>query len=137
MNYSNMKRLLMKHEGIRPFAYKCPAGKTTIGVGRNLDDKGLSEAEINFLLDNDLEECKKDLNKIYGFGFFEDLPSDVQMVQMDMRFNLGAKGYRSFKKMIQAVKELNFQEAVKQMIGSKWYTQVPKRAAELVKMMEA
>lgn len=125
----------MKHEGVKPFAYKCSANKTSIGVGRNLEDKGLSQSEIDLLLYNDIEECENDLNKIYGFTFFENLPDDIQMVQLDMRFNLGYSGYRGFKKMIQAVKDLDFAEAVKQMIDSNWYVQVPKRANELVKMM--
>ena len=36
---------LIADEGIRLKPYLCPAGKTTIGVGRNLDDVGITEAE--------------------------------------------------------------------------------------------
>ena len=48
------KASLRDHEGLRHFPYQCTAGRTTIGYGRNLDDKGLTLAECEVLLDNDL-----------------------------------------------------------------------------------
>ena len=40
----------MRHEGLRLKPYRDTAGKLTIGVGRNLDDVGVSEAEAFALL---------------------------------------------------------------------------------------
>ena len=42
--------LLEGHEGRRAFPYRDSVGKLTIGVGRNLSDRGLSEGEIDQLL---------------------------------------------------------------------------------------
>ena len=39
------KSSLRAHEGLRLKAYQCTADKTTIGYGRNLDDKGISNEE--------------------------------------------------------------------------------------------
>ncbi|AJQ94264.1 glycoside hydrolase family protein [Gynuella sunshinyii] len=43
---------LIRHEGLKTEIYRCPAGRRTIGVGRNLDDKGLSVEEAAWLLEN-------------------------------------------------------------------------------------
>ena len=44
---------LIRHEGLRLKPYHCPAGKLTIGVGRNLEDKGITEKEAILLLEYD------------------------------------------------------------------------------------
>jgi len=54
-----------------------------------------------------------------------------------MRFNLGATGFRSFRKMIKAVNESDFDKASKEMKDSNWYSQVGKRAETLVEMMKS
>jgi lysozyme len=43
MNDAKLIAELVKDEGLRLKPYKCTAGKTTIGVGRNLDDVGISK----------------------------------------------------------------------------------------------
>ena len=51
-----LRAMLIRHEGLKLRAYLCPAGKITVGVGRNLEDAGISEKEALFLLDNDIEQ---------------------------------------------------------------------------------
>jgi lysozyme len=48
---------LQRHEGLRLRlrAYRDTVGKLTIGYGRNLDDRGISEDEAGFMLDNDID----------------------------------------------------------------------------------
>jgi lysozyme len=61
MNHKKLADQLIKHEGLRLKPYHCPAGKHTIGVGRNLEDKGITEKEAVILLENDensLTQCK-------------------------------------------------------------------------------
>jgi lysozyme len=53
-----------------------------------------------------------------------------------MRINLGLGGLLSFKKMIKALKENNFEEAANEMENSKWYHQVGRRSDHLVQMMK-
>jgi len=60
----------------------------------------------------------------------------VQSVLVDMRFNLGHKGFRKFKNMIKAVKQQDFHSAAREMRDSLWYHQVGKRAEHLIKMMQ-
>ena len=126
---------LMRHEGLRLKAYHCPAGKLTIGVGRNLEDKGITEKEAILLLENDIKECIKDLKTV--FQDFEGLAEPVQFALIDMRFNLGPGRFRGFKKMIDAVENGDFEKAAAEMKDSRWYTQVGERAQTLVNMMKS
>jgi len=53
-----------------------------------------------------------------------------------MRFNLGFKGFQSFTKMINSVKNLDFNQAALEMKDSAWYSQVGQRAEILMTMMK-
>jgi len=124
---------LIRHEGIRQFPYTCNAGKLTIGVGRNLEDKGLSRLEIMTLLKNDIDECYRDLSKL--FPEWDSFSDDRHHALMDMRFNLGPCGFRQFQKMIDAIKENDWSRAADEAIASKWARQVGRRAVYISGLM--
>ena len=121
------------YQGLRLKPYRCPAGKLTIGIGRHLEDKGITEKEAVMLLENDIQECIEDLETV--FQGFDLLPEAVQLALVDMRFNLGPGRFRHFKKMIAAVKDQDFGRAAGEMKDSRWYNQVGQRSRTLVKMM--
>jgi lysozyme len=50
---------LVRHEGLRLKPYRCTAGKLTIGIGRNLDDRGISQKEAYAMLERDIKDCKQ------------------------------------------------------------------------------
>ena len=52
-------------------------------------------------------------------------------------FNMGLTRLSKFKLMKKAVDDRDWKEAATQMTDSKWYTQVPNRAARLVARMNA
>ena len=133
MDHKKLKKMLIEHEGIKYAPYKCTAGKTTIGIGHNLDDKGISKAVVDLLYNEDVAEVESDLKAI--FDDFYTLPEQIQLVLADMRFQLGGKGFRSFKKMITAVKERNWAVMFSQMKNSDWHRQTPNRANDLMKMV--
>ena len=136
MNLYRIEEQLVKHEGEKLTVYFCPAGKLTVGVGRNIEGKGISKEESRFMLQNDIRECVDDLQGHIFPGQFDDFPENIQHVLVDMRFQLGHVGFRGFKKMIVAFRRLDLVEAVKQMKNSRWYHQVPARAGNLIKMVE-
>jgi len=133
MNVEKLITQLIKHEGERLKPYLCPAGKLTIGVGRNLDDKGISKKESRYMLANDIEECKEDMYLF--FAMFDSYPEDIQHVLLDMRFQLGHGGFKKFKKMIAAFQKFDLKKAVKEMKDSLWYEQTHTRANNLIKMV--
>lgn len=136
MILSDVQMLLIRQEGCKLFPYKCTAGKLTIGVGRNLEDCGISEKEAFYLLNEDIKACHDDLDLYFFPHQFDMFPEQVQNVLMSMRFQLGHDGFKGFKKMIFAFKDENYHEATMQMKYSKWYRQTPNRAEELISMIE-
>jgi lysozyme len=129
-----IERMILRYEGFRANPYKCTGGKLTIGIGRNLEDKGITKSEAIFLLRSDIGECEADLFKIFGKDFF-DLPDKRRWILIYMRFNLGLRGFCGFKKMIGAVKGKNFKKAANEMKKSLWYKQIGNKNKELVTMM--
>lgn len=136
MILSRAQTLLTVHEGCKLKPYRCTAGKLTIGIGRNLDDKGISKKEALFMLTNDIRECEHDLTSRIFKNQFYTFPEDIQLVLLDMRFQMGWRGFRRFKKMICAFKENDYVEAIVQMIDSRWYRKIPNRPDNLIKMVE-
>lgn len=128
----SIEEQLILHEGMKLKPYRCPAGKLTIGVGRNLEDKGLSKQEALFLLRRDIAEITNELRK---YPWFETLDMVRQKVLIDMAFNLGINGLLSFKKMLSYLKAGDYEKAADEMVNSRWYGQVGDRSKRLVKMM--
>ena len=135
MNRQKLHDQIIGHEGIRLKPYRCTAGKLSLGIGRNLDDKGISEEEARFMMENDLADCVADLNAIFP-DQFQNFPDGIQRVLVDMRFQLGGAGLRKFRKMIRAIRTGDLKEAIVQMKDSRWYGQVPSRAGDLIKMVQ-
>ena len=123
---------LILHEGLRLKPYRCTAGKLTIGVGRNLEDKGISHHEALFLLRNDIVEVTAQLER---FDWFRALGPVRRKVLIDMCFNLGIQGLLGFKQMIEALKRGDYETAADEMVNSRWYRQVGERGRRLERMM--
>ena len=136
MNLDTLKNMLIEHEGMKEFPYRCTAGKLTIGVGRNIQEKGITKAEALFLLDNDITEVVDDLKKVFGQPTWDLFPDVVQLVCSDMRFNMGPLGFREFKNMIAAAKVNDWKGMKACMINSAWYKQVGVRSKQLASMMD-
>lgn len=128
-----MIRQLRLHEGERLKPYRCTAGKLTIGIGRNLEDRGITAEESAYLLSND----------ITGFyaALLRELPwvaqlDDVrQRVLLDMAFNMGIAGLLTFKNTLATIKAGDYEKAAGMMLQSRWAEQVGQRADRLSRMM--
>jgi len=120
------------HEGLKRKPYKDSVGKLTIGIGRNLDDKGITKQEAKYLCQNDVKDV---VNQLADYEWFCKLDPVRQKVLIDMGFNLGVPGLLQFKNMVQALKDNQFIAAANEMKNSKWHHQVGKRALRLEEMM--
>lgn len=125
---------LVLHEGLKKFPYKDTVGKLTIGVGRNLDDKGITTEEAKYLLKNDIRQLEKQLIE---YDWFKNLSRVRKKIIVDMAFNLGLNGLFSFENMITEIKNNNYREAAEEMLDSKWSEQVGTRATRLAEMMRS
>lgn len=124
--------LIKKHEGLRLKPYKCTAGKLTIGYGRNLEERGISQYEAEVLLNDDIQNCYAECIKL---PFWNKLNEVRQAVLLDMCYNLGFSRLKGFKKMCTALETGSYCSAAAEMLNSKWAEQVKSRAAELAKLM--
>jgi lysozyme len=133
MNRDRLKEMLIRHEGLKLKPYKCTAGKTTIGVGRNLDDVGITRDEALDLLDNDIDRVLAELDR--ELPWWRQLDDARQEVLADMCFNLGLAGLLKFKKFLQALEFCDYRTAAAEMLDSAWAVQVGGRATELANIM--
>lgn len=135
MNYiDKLTEMLKKEEGFRRFPYKDTVGKLTVGFGRNLDNIGISKEEAEILLSNDVAMAEAELRK--NIEYYDDLDASTKVVLIDMCFNMGIGKLMQFKKMFSAIKENNKELTAKEMLNSKWATQVGVRAQKLAYFME-
>lgn len=125
---------LRLHEGVERKPYKCTAGYLTIGVGRNIEERGLSDDEIDYILNNDVNIATDEL--VATFDWYADLDDVRQRVVVDMVFNLGMPRFKQFKNMILGLEDGDYSAAAVHMMDSRWASQVGARAERLRDMME-
>ena len=145
---------LVKHEGLRLQVYQDTLGIDTIGIGRNLKDRGISKEELDeldiptidhvyeygiteadamLLAENDVQIVEEELLRAHPC--VEDLDAVRQLVLVDMAFNMGVPRLCKFKKMWNAVHENKFDIAAKEMLDSRWANQVKSRSVKLANAM--
>ena len=137
----NLIEMLKRHEGEvvtngRHLIYKCPAGHWTIGIGRNVDINGglgLSEEEVNFLLEGDIARIIKELSSEYRW--FADLDDVRKDAMIDISFNLGATKLRKFVLALDAMEKADYKIASDEFLNSDWSRTVKGRSVELASMI--
>lgn len=134
-------RLAIKHleaeEGRVAHAYQDHLGYWTIGIGRLIDKrKGgrLTDAEIDYLLANDLARFRKSLE---GWPAWERVKDDpVRAVALlSMAFQMGTAGLAGFKNTLAMIAAGRFADAADNMLESKWAKQTPARAKRVSTMI--
>jgi len=134
---SKLFNMLKRHEGVETHAYVDTVGKTTIGVGRNIDPSGgigLSEEEINFMLGNDIERVEEELYR--QFKWLHTLNEPRYDALVDICFNLGLPRFLKFEKALAAMEAGDYNLAAIEFLDSRWAVQVGQRAIELSLMIE-
>src|SRR6266700_3541098 len=82
-----LRQLLTKHEKYVQFPYADITGHLTIGIGRNLAERGISTTEAGYLLDDDIQYFYGKLD--HFLRFFVKMDENRQVALVDMCFNLG------------------------------------------------
>ena len=133
----DLKSQLLREEGAESCAYQDSLGYWTIGVGRLIDSRkggGLSNDEIDLLLDNDIKRNYEAVLK--ALPWMEKLNDARQAVLIGMAFQMGLKGLLQFKLMLGSVEDGQYVEAAAEMVKSRWAMQTPARAYRLASQME-
>ena len=123
---------LALHEGVRLKPYRCTSGKLTIGIGRNLDDRGISREEAIAMLERDILEVTARLKA--ELPWFDSLDPIRKRVLIDMGFNLGVDGLLGFRKTLAAFEAGDWNRAADEMLASRWAAQVGERSRRLARM---
>ncbi len=113
-----LRQQIRMHEGVEHKVYEDTEGIKTVGVGRNLEDRGLSDDEIDYLLSNDIDICVKELEQT--FDWYDDLDDIRKRVLIDMMFNLGMPRLKGFVNMLKAIEAGAWKNAAVEMLDSKW-----------------
>ena len=130
---ASLENQLITHEGLELKPYQCTADKLTIGVGRNIEDRGITEDEARYLLKNDIKIVEDEL--LSKKPMVAELDAVRQRVLVDMGFNLGIPTLLKFQNMRLAIEQEDFIQASVEMMDSRWARQVGQRAHRLSEAM--
>lgn len=125
-----LRKDLIRDEGIRLRPYKCPANKTTIGVGRNIEDIGITTTEAHYLLDNDIDRVFRELDA--NLSWWRGRPEHVQRGMANACFQLGITKLLEFRRMLSALQAGDYNTAQIEAKDSNWYRQTPARAERTI-----
>lgn len=126
---------LRRDEGVQKLPYVDTVGKTSIGVGRNLTDRGLRDDEIALMLSNDITEAERELDRICPW--WTSLPEPASRGLANMCFNLGASRLSGFKKMLGALERHEWDKAAQEAEQSQWSAQVGQRAKRIADLFRS
>ena len=133
MHKTRLINSIKQHEGKSNLPYRDSVGRLTIGYGHNLENKPLPDDVLELVLQHDVEDAITEARS--ALLYFDSLNASRQEVVVEMVFNLGLNGFKSFKKMLRALRNRDFTIAATEMLDSRWHEQVGDRAEELAERM--
>ena len=125
---------LERDEGRRLKPYVDTTGKITIGVGRNLTDVGISDADCDRMLNEDIAAAEAGLDR--ALPWWRQIGDVRQRALVNMAFNLGLPTLLSFHATLGAMEEGRWAAAAAGMRSSLWHAQIGARAERLARMIE-
>ena len=131
MTDDEIKEMIQRHEGYRPYVYYDSLGFPTAGYGHAFLPKSPISHDVAVLLfEEDFCRAKRDYDKLKL-----DLDPVRRGVVLDMLFNLGLPRFRGFRDMISALMRDDYETAADEMLDSLWSDQVKGRSQKLANMM--
>ena len=135
MNVDQLTKDLIIDEGKVKLLYTDSLGVPTIGVGRNLRDRGISDDEIAYLLKNDIAIVTADLDR--NLPWWRLMTEARQLALANMCFQLGISKLQHFTNTLAFMRAGDYSSASKGMLDSLWARQTPNRANRLASIMRA
>jgi len=133
MNNERLRETIIRHEGTRLDMYQDTLGIWTVGVGHNIEEKGISQAVMELMLEEDLAEAVSELKR--SVSFFSKMPEQVQEALVNLAFNMGIPRLMQFKKTLAYLRDGNFEAAADELLDSRYAEQVGRRADEVADMI--
>lgn len=133
MNKTELAKQLRSDEGVRSKMYKDSVGKWTVGVGRNIEDNGLRDNEIELMLQNDIADVEKQLDR--ALPWWRNLSDVRQQALANMCFNLGITKLLTFKTTLSHLQSGRYSQAADSALASLWAGQVGQRAQRIAEQI--
>ena len=143
MDIEKLREEIKYDEGSVNEIYLDHLGLATFGIGHLVTEwdeeygwevgTPVSEDRCNEVFDSDIQIVLSDCQHLYPD--FNDLPEEVQRIIANMMFNMGRPRLSKFKGMKAGVDARDWNKAADEMVDSRWYRQVTKRADRLVERM--
>ena len=142
-----LRKLIKRHEGLSLIPYKCPAGRTTIGYGWNVESnplppdidahlkehgsitKAMAEELLDLAIEWSIEDCR------HLYPKFDTFTENRRNALTDMAYNMGLYTLSAFRISNKFVNDEMWQEAADNFALSKWAKQVKGRSKEVLKML--
>ena len=135
----DVKQRIKEHEGFRDTVYSDSLGFATIGYGHLVlptdnfvEGVTYPKEQLEVLFDKDFQIAFNSANELVD-GL--DLNHIAKGVIIEMCFQLGKPRVMKFKKMWEALRNKDFEEAANQMIDSAWHKQTTSRCESLAATM--
>ena len=143
--------LIKKHEGYRSKTYQCTEGHDTTGIGfawkdlyfdketankilqENKYNIEMSEEVCDIILEEKIDTILGRLQKVAPW--VEGSNQVVQMVTINMCYQMGVSGVMKFKKALAAMEKGQWDIAADELLASRWAKQTPNRANALADMI--
>lgn len=145
MDINKLREQLEIDEGVVHEIYLDHLGLPTFGIGHLVTEDDpehgqpvgtlVDESRCIEAFETDVETTLSECNKLYSD--FDDLPEEVKQIIANMMFNMGRPRLSKFKGMKSGVDARDWNRAADEMVDSRWYRQVTKRADRLVQRMRA
>ncbi|EME71378.1 lysozyme [Paramagnetospirillum caucaseum] len=120
MSITTLRAELVRDEGLRLKPYRCTAGKLTIGIGRNIEDRGISEATALQMLDEDIAGLSAELDR--AIPWWRNLSDARQRALINMAM-MGVPRLLGFRRMLAALQAGDYAAAAAESLASKWADQ--------------
>ena len=133
MDYERLKKQLVIHEGLKLKPYHCSANKLTIGVGRNIEEVGITESEAMYLLENDIVNVEAQCRA--KFTWFDTLSDLRKEAIINLVFNMGLSTFCKFKKTIAHLEKGEYELAGTELLDSNYARQVGQRSVRVANMI--
>ncbi len=135
VDFEKAKKMLIFDEGKKTRPYKCTAGKTTIGIGRNLDDVGISDATIDLMFKEDLERAASICENIFGLEQWNRWSDARRLGWTNFAFQLGRSRMLGFRNTLKAAIAEDWADTERRLRESLWAKQTPNRAERVIAMI--
>ena len=145
MNLEKLREELEIDEGVKYEVYLDHLGYPTFGIGHLITDNDpesraavgteVSDDRVQEAFEPDVQTVLSDCERLYEE--FGSLPEEAQLIIANMMFNMGLTRLSKFKGMKRGVDARDWNQAADEMIDSKWYNQVTRRADRLVVRMRS